>query len=48
LTIRSTKYGKGRDIKIPYGMQFEATDDYLVIYARNTSGTLKTAKIPWK
>jgi hypothetical protein len=48
LTIKSTKYNTGKEIKIPYGMQFEGTDDCLVIYARNTSGTLKTAKIPWE
>jgi hypothetical protein len=41
LTIKSTKYntGYGKEIKIPYGMQFEIKD---------TSGTLKTAKIPWE
>jgi hypothetical protein len=48
LTVTSTKYGKGRDIIIPYGMQFEATDDCLVINARNTSDILKQTKIPYK
>jgi hypothetical protein len=29
-------------------MQFEVTDDYLVITAINTSDILKTAKTPWE
>jgi hypothetical protein len=45
LTITSTKYGKCKDIKIPYGMEFEATDDYLVI---TTTCLLKQAKNPYK
>jgi hypothetical protein len=48
LTIRNTKHNTGKDIKIPYGMQFEATDDYLVITAINASGLLKHANIPWE
>jgi hypothetical protein len=44
LTIRSTKYSGHKDIKISYCMRFEATDDYLVIYARNTFNTLRQAK----
>jgi hypothetical protein len=48
LTIRNTKYNAGKDIKIPYGMEFEATDDCLVVTAKTTSGTLKKAKIPWE
>jgi hypothetical protein len=47
-TIRFTKYNTGKDIKIPCGMQFEVTDDYLVITAINTSDILKTAKTPWE
>jgi hypothetical protein len=46
-TTTSTKYNPGKEIKISYGMQFEATDDYLNIYARNTSGIFRTINIPY-
>jgi hypothetical protein len=48
LTIKSKNYGDGKDIKIPYGMQFEVTDNYLIITAKNLLGLSKIAKIPWK
>jgi hypothetical protein len=48
LTIKSTNYGNDKEIKIPHGMQFEATDEYLIIHGKNTSGTLKATKIPWE
>jgi hypothetical protein len=46
LTIKSTKYNTGKEIKISYGMQFEVSDDYLNIYARIFS-TIKSIKIPY-
>jgi hypothetical protein len=46
LTIKSTKYNTGKEIKISYGMQFEASEDYLNIYSRIFS-TLRIINIPY-
>jgi hypothetical protein len=46
-TIKSTNFGQNREIKIAYGMQFEVTDNYLIITAKTQLGLLKTARISW-
>jgi hypothetical protein len=47
LTIKSTKYSS-YEIKIPYGLQFEVTDNYLIITAKTQIGLAKTARISWQ
>jgi hypothetical protein len=44
LTIKSTKYGNSKDIKIPYCMQFEGDGANLI---RKPGKTTQGVKIPW-
>jgi hypothetical protein len=48
LTIKSTKFGKNKEIIIPYDMKFEVTDNYLTITAKTQLGLTKTARISWQ
>jgi hypothetical protein len=43
LTIKSTKYGRDKDIKIPYGMKFE--DDGINLIIRKPGSTAQGVKI---
>jgi hypothetical protein len=45
LTIKSTAYSNNRDIKIPYGMQFDYDEKNLII--RKSDNPTKGVKIPW-
>jgi hypothetical protein len=47
LTIKSTKHSS-YEIKIPYGLQFEVTDNYLIITTKTQIGLTKTVRISWQ
>jgi hypothetical protein len=44
LTIKSTSYGRDKNIKIPYGMEFE--DDGLNLKIKKPGDSTKGVKIP--
>jgi hypothetical protein len=46
--MKSTSYSDGREIKIPFYIQFEVTNTHLVISGGDSNGNLKTAKIFWE